>query len=117
MSEWMRDMVRHRENANCCNIAITLTEMPNYRLPAWLFGTVSVGMTVLGWLALLLPPAAKVDSALRSLPIFAPLTWIEVWFLATAAFGVAASFKRRAWIIAPVVAVGTLIAFLVRILT
>lgn len=93
-----------------------LTEMPNYRIPPWLFGTVSVGMTILGWFALLLPPAAKVDSALRSLPIFGPLTWIEVWFLATAVFGIAASFKRRIWIVAPVFAVGTLIAFLVRIL-
>ncbi len=90
--------------------------MHNAKRTTRLLGAVSIAMTTLFWLFYWLPPN-KVDSFLQSLPLLAPLSWIEVWLMVALGLGIWACARRwRVWLVAPLFTVTTAAVFFVRIL-
>jgi len=95
---------------------LPLPAMTDARKVERYYGVACVAMTGLFWVVLWLP-APKVDSALRSLPLLGPLSWIEVWLIAALGMGVAASLRRwQWWIAAPCFTLATAVFFFTRIL-
>lgn len=97
-------------------MAIGLIHEREKRVGYWLFGTASIAMTVIWWLVMTIVPGKKVDSALQVLPVLAPQSWIVLWLLISLGLGIAASVKRRLWLIAPCLVLATAITFSYRIL-